>query len=248
MKEWKNKMRDEDLDRELSALLDGELTPARARQLREEIEANPRLRERLAEFELADERLRALPQAPLPAQLGARTRERIRQGAAGHYDQHPDQHPDQHDGQEAGRPNASIARWGVPLAAALAAGLVAVWLMRPASDSHDSARPEQLAGQLQGESQAQLPAQSRARVQLRVQGREQRQTQQAPQEQAQNQLNPDRADAVRRPEAEIEPDDSSDEEIAIALELATLRDLDLIQELDLLEALLAMETTRDGPG
>jgi hypothetical protein len=237
-------MRDEDLDRELSALLDGELTPARARQLREEIEADPRLRERLAQFESLDERLRALPQAPLPAQLGARTRERIRQGDAGHYDQHHDQHHDQHDGRETGRPSASIARWGVPLAAALAACLVAVWLMRPASDSHESVRPEQLAGQLQGEPQAQLPEQPRARVQRR----EQRQTQQARQEQAQNQLNPDRADAVRRPEADIEPDDSSDEQTAIAHELATLRDLDLIQELDLLEALLAMETTRDGPG
>lgn len=241
-------MRDEDLDRELSALLDGELAPARARQLREEIEANPRLRERLAQFELVDERLRELPQAPLPAQLGARTRERIRQRDAGHYDQHHNQH----DGQEAGWPNASIVRWGVPLAAALAAGLVAAWLMRPVSDSHESVRPEQLAGQLGEEPQAEFPVRRRTQQQPQQQPLQQplqqQPLQQPLQEQTRNQLNPERADAVRRPEAEIEPDDSSEEEIAIALELATLRDLDLIQELDLLEALLAMETTRDGPG
>jgi len=245
-------MRDEDLDRELLALLDGELSPARARQLREEIEADPRLRERLAQFESLDERLRALPQAPLPAQLGARTRERIRQrdddNHDQHRDQHRDQHHDQHDGQETGRRNASIVPWGGPLAAALAAGLVAAWLMWPVSDSHESVRAERLAGQLGEEPQAEFPVRRRTQQQPLQQPPQQPPQQQPLQEQAQNQLNPERADAVRRPEAEIAPDDSSEEEIAIALELVTLRDLDLIQELDLLEALLAMETTRDGPG
>ena len=66
--------------------------------------------------------------------------------------------------------------------------------------------------------------------------------------QATNQLNPDRPRTVEGPDPSVEAGDSSDEEIAIGLELETLRDLDLIQELDLLEALLAMETTREGPG
>ncbi len=190
-------MRDEDLDRELSALLDGELSATRARQLREEIEADPRLRERLAEFESVDERLRALPRAPLPAQLGARLRERTRQ-REGHRHQEHQQHqePEDQHGHTTGWPSASIARWGVPLAAALAAGLGALWLIWPVSEPYESVGPN----------------------------------------------------TVQRSDPDIVPDDSSDEEIAIALELATLRDLDLIQELDLLEALLAMETAKEGSG
>lgn len=196
-------MRDEDLDRELSALLDGELNATRARQLREEIEADPRLRERLAELESVDERLRALPRAPLPAQLGARLRERTRQ-REGHRHQEHQQHqehqehqePEDQHGHTTGWPSASIVRWGVPLAAALAAGLGALWLIWPVSEPSESVGPN----------------------------------------------------TVQRSDPDTVPDDSSDEEIAIALELATLRDLDLIQELDLLEALLAMETAKEGSG
>jgi hypothetical protein len=224
-------MNDEELDRDLSALLDGELSPDRERQLREEIEASPRLRERLAQFENVDEHLRALPQTPMPAELGARLRERIGSGA--------DSQP-----RELERPTTSNvrsivrsnARWGVPLAAALAAGLVAVWMLGRVSDSDESDQPEQL--------QAQHPPMDE-RPQPSIQPSIQEQGEQL---QAENQVNPLRPKAVDGPAAEVEAGDSSDEELAIGLDLETLRDLDLIQELDLLEALLAMETTREGPG
>jgi len=219
-------MRDEDLDRELSALLDGELTPERARQLRDEIDADPALRARLAEFESLDENLRALPQAPLPAELGAQLRARIEQrgrnGAA----------------EATAGPSAGIPRWGVPLAAALAAGLVAAWLMWPASDSHESDRQATL--------QAREQPQPRAREQVQL--LEQRQEQRQPEQHARNQPNPGRSRIVQPEQPSAEPDDSSDEEIAIALELETLRDLDLIQELDLLEALLTLKTSEQGSG
>lgn len=215
-------MRDEDLDRELSALLDGELTPERARQLRDEIDADPALRARLAEFESLDENLRALPQAPLPAELGAQLRARIgqreRNGAA----------------EATAGPSVGIPRWGVPLAAALAAGLVAAWLMWPASSSHESDRRATLLAREQPQAQ----------VREQVQLLERRQ----PEQHAQDKLNPGRPRIVQPEQPSAEPDDSSDEEIAIALELETLRDLDLIQELDLLEALLTLETSEQGSG
>lgn len=132
-------MRDEDLDRELSALLDGELTPTRARELREKVEADPRLRERLAAFESVDQRLRSLPRSPLPADLRARLQQRIDQLAG-----RPEREPVP---QESLRSRASLARWGAPLAAAVAAGLVAGWLIWPIPVSDESVQLLQVPAQ-----------------------------------------------------------------------------------------------------
>jgi negative regulator of sigma E activity len=219
-------MRDEDLDRELSALLDGELPPERARLLREEIEADPQLRERLAEFEAASERLRALPQSELPAGFGARLRERIGEPERGNI-------------AGPARSMRSFSRWGVPLAAALAAGLVAVWLMQPVSDSAELDPPE-----LQEARVRQQPGARPPRPQLRLPDQEHQE--QDDQLFVQDPAAPNRLEPVRG--SETDPDDSSDEEVAIALELETLRDFDLIQELDLLEALLIIESAEEGPG
>ena len=67
-----------ELDARLCALLDGELAPAEAAQLRAEIAQRPELAARLAELAAVDEELRALPEPPVPGELRARLAQRIR--------------------------------------------------------------------------------------------------------------------------------------------------------------------------
>jgi anti-sigma factor RsiW len=67
-----------ELDEKLSALLDGELSPQEEAALRAEIARSPELAARLAAFAGLDERLRALPSRPVPADLHARVAERTR--------------------------------------------------------------------------------------------------------------------------------------------------------------------------
>ena len=118
-------MNDETLDQELSALLDGELTPERRTELEQRIEAEPLLAARLAELEAVNDSLRGLEPPGMPANLRARLQERI----------------DSHHPAAALPPisNRRVMRWGAPLAAALtaalAAGLVAAWLFLPASNT-----------------------------------------------------------------------------------------------------------------
>lgn len=116
-------MRDRELDQELSALIDGELPPARAREVREEVEADPALSERLAGFESVGELLQSLPRPELPNDLRARLQERIDQ-----VESSPSPSP---ASLEPRRPGPSRWRFGAPLVAALASGLMAVWLGRP---------------------------------------------------------------------------------------------------------------------
>ena len=141
-------MRERELARELSALLDGELSPERARELRQKIEAEPELRDRLAAFESIDQLLQSIPQPEqnqelhqelhqeLQSDLRARLQERIDRlesvFTVGSFD--------------SPRAKRSIARWGAPLAAALAVGLMAIWLTRPTGDSAiQDASDEELA-------------------------------------------------------------------------------------------------------
>ena len=62
--------RDDAQHEALSALLDGEADDA----LREQVESDPALREQLAELGRVDDELRALPSAPVPADLLARVK------------------------------------------------------------------------------------------------------------------------------------------------------------------------------
>ena len=118
-------MNDETLDQELSALLDGELTRERQAALERRVEAESFLAARLAELNEVNESLRSLAPPSLPADLRARLQARI----------------DNHSPADAMPPvaNRRATRWGArraaPLVAALAAGLVAIWLLLPASNT-----------------------------------------------------------------------------------------------------------------
>ena len=72
-----------ELDEDLSALLDGELPAEREASLRARIEADPRLAARLSELAAVDDSLRALPRREPSAALGVATRERIAAESAG---------------------------------------------------------------------------------------------------------------------------------------------------------------------
>ena len=64
-------------DELLSALIDGELDPEAALQLRARIASEPALAARLADFKRVDAAMRAIPAPEVPADLAARTRARI---------------------------------------------------------------------------------------------------------------------------------------------------------------------------
>ena len=192
-----------EMDEELSALLDGELTPERARELREEVARDPALQGRLAAFEAVDQRLQSLPRPELASDLRARLQARI----------------DRLEGPPSptslGSPQVENPgfRRAIPLALALAAGLTVVLLTRPLGNP---ASPTE---------QVQVPPSPVTEVTVVV------------------------ADTAKDPAPaptpdaalEVEIQDASDEELAIAFELEMLSELDMIWELDLLEALLAME-------
>ena len=72
-----------ELDEDLSALLDGELPAEREATLRARIEADPRLAARLSELAAVDDSLRTLPRREPSAGLGVATRERIAAESAG---------------------------------------------------------------------------------------------------------------------------------------------------------------------
>ena len=68
-----------ELDARLSALLDGELSPAETDALRAEIARSPELALHLAALAAVDDGLRTLPGARMPSDLRARVERRIRQ-------------------------------------------------------------------------------------------------------------------------------------------------------------------------
>ncbi len=112
-----------DLEQDLSALLDGELAPARERAVRQALEGDVELRERFAAFESVDAQLRELDAPAMPQDLRTRLEARIASDsdARTHHDR---SEPSESD---------SIASWNwrLPLAAALAAALFAGWLALP---------------------------------------------------------------------------------------------------------------------
>ncbi len=66
-----------ELEAQLSALLDGELSSEAEASLREELARSPQLAARLAELEATDAALRALPVRPVPTSAKAQLRARI---------------------------------------------------------------------------------------------------------------------------------------------------------------------------
>ena len=109
-------MIDESLDLELSQLIDGELSPEREAELRERLRGDEQLRERFAELEAVDRSLQGLEAPELPSDLRARLQQRI--------------------DDDASEPSATATsfsfRSGARIAAALAAAVVAAWLLFPA--------------------------------------------------------------------------------------------------------------------
>lgn len=112
-------MTDESIDQELSALIDGELEAERASELNARVASDPELKARLSSLEAVNESLRSLAPSAMPADLRARLQTRIEE-----------------DPETAKQPIASETSmgWGRPLAAALAAGLIAAWLLLPGSN------------------------------------------------------------------------------------------------------------------
>ncbi len=214
-------MTDESIDQELSALIDGELTAERAAELNARVASDPELKARLSTLEAVNESLRSLTPPAMPADLRARLQTRI-----------------EGDPEATTQPISSETSmgWGKPLAAALAAGFIAAWLLLPAS-SPDVA---QVAIETPAERVSETITEENTEPVTEV---------------AENNtvhdagvdrvvVNSDNTiktniDAID----DIEPmlEEASDHELAIAFELEALRDLDVIQDLDLLEALLAME-------
>ncbi|MDP6977007.1 MAG: hypothetical protein QF570_00180 [Myxococcota bacterium] len=198
-------------EQELSELLDGELSPARAREVRQALEANPEMRERLAAFESVDAQLRDLVAPAVPDDLRARLEVRIAGDlvAGGHHAE--DEHAE--TGSDAGW------NWRLPVAAAVAAALFAGWLALPrGGEEVDIAEQEPVAPRVVPTPPDEEVAVSTPEVIAEV-------------------VPPRREETTETPGDE----EASDLELAIAFELETLSDFEVIEELDLLEALLALE-------
>ena len=73
-----------EIDEKLSALLDGELSPAEAEALRAEVARSPELAARLAALAAVDDGLRALPGPRVPAELRARVERQLRVERSAH--------------------------------------------------------------------------------------------------------------------------------------------------------------------
>ena len=131
-----------ELDARLSALLDGELSPAETEALRAEIARSPELAARLAALAAVDDGLRTLPGARVPSDLRARVERRIRQ------DEHERRAP--RSGAVPGAPRSGATpraprrRWlaAAACAAAAAALLALVVLPQLRRDEAQVARTE----------------------------------------------------------------------------------------------------------
>jgi negative regulator of sigma E activity len=107
-------------DEQLSALLDGALSPAEERALRDEIARDPALAARLDELARVDAALRAIPARPVPADLRARLQARLDAEASARPQLAAIR------GGAPGRPRISRRAWGAGFAAAAAAALAVV--------------------------------------------------------------------------------------------------------------------------
>jgi negative regulator of sigma E activity len=107
-------------DEQLSALLDGALSPAEERALRDEIARDPALAARLDELARVDAALRAIPARPVPADLRARLQARLDAEASARPQLAAIR------GGAPRRPRLSRRAWGAGFAAAAAAALAVV--------------------------------------------------------------------------------------------------------------------------
>jgi negative regulator of sigma E activity len=228
-------MTDESIDQELSALIDGELTAERAAALNARVASDPELKARLSTLEAVNESLRSLTSSAMPADLRARLQRRIEGG--------PEAATQSIDSE-------TSMEWGKPLAAALAAGLIAAWLLFPASNPEGvqvaletpAARVSETITEATTETVTDVAENDTVhdagvdRVGVNSDTTNNIATNTQTNTATNIATNIDAID-------DIEPmlEGASDGELAIAFELEALRDLDVIQDLDLLEALLAME-------
>jgi anti-sigma factor RsiW len=222
---------------DLSALLDGELEPAREGEVRAHVAGCARCADRLARLSRVDETLRALPGAETPGDLAERLRvrldeERRRVSIRGRSfdsaqargdDAAPVRSPER---PGAGRPVPSRApttsqrtparrrRW-IPLAAIAAAAAAALVLYSVLA-----------------------PDWRRAREESRTAERER--TTPGPEVAVREVPAPLPDELVSGPELEA-IQAASDDELAVALDLDTLADLDVIERLDVLEQLAALD-------
>ncbi len=204
-----------DMRDDLSALLDGELSPERAAELRSHLEDCPDCRAQLARLQDVDARLAASARGiAVPSDLRARLAARIAGEAAAAESAAPRRGP-------AGRV-PRLARRGVGLAAAAAAAAgLALVLARPGSEIAPPPPPEPALA----EREPAPPAPEAA-----LAGR-------TPAPPA-----PEPAPTPAAAEPALAGADlaGSDEDLALLLELETVEDLDVIANLDLLEQLVEL--------
>ena len=206
-------------EEDLSALLDGELEPARETEVRAHAAGCARCAERLARLARVDEALRSLPDAETPADLAERLRvrldeERRRSSASAEdrgrsSDEGRGRSLDARQAPPSQRPQPRRRRW-LPFAATALAAALALYLVfgrpRPAGEEPTLAERERTAPEI---ARREVPPEP-------------------PEE------------LVSGPELEA-IQSASDEDLALALALDTLADLDVIERLDVLEQLAALD-------
>lgn len=229
-------------EEDLSALVDGELSEARADELRRHVPGCARCAARVAAFERTNARLAALPSRPVPADLRARLQERI---AA---DRESSGAPKPHRA-----PPPARRRWlaspALATAAAVAAAVALYWGLVPA----DEVAPEiEIEQPRLAQEPAQAPAPVPDPLPLVPEPLSPRLAEMPTPlpETPSPDLGPEGvppthvAEAQSAPEVLPAPDAEFDpvpaEEVELALELDTIEDLDVVANLELLEALVAL--------
>ena len=209
-------------EEDLSALLDGELEPAREAEVRAHTAGCARCAERLARLARVDEALRSLPDAETPADLAERLRVRLdeeRRRSSASAEDRGRSSPrgrslDARQAPPSHRPQPRRRRW-IPFAATAlaAAAAFALYLVfgrpRPAGEEPTLAERERTAPES---------------------------------EIARREVPPEPLPEELAPGPELEAiQAASDDELALALDLDTLADLDVIERLDVLEQLAALD-------
>ncbi len=209
---------------DLSALLDGELAPAREAEVRAHAADCARCTQRLAHLARVDEALRSLPDAETPADLAERLRVRLEEERRRSSPSAEDRGRSFDEGQERSsdprpppsqRPRPRRRRW-IPLAAiaaAAAAALVLYSVLEPA-------RRRALEESRTAERERTAPEPDLARREV------------PPEPLPEELVSGPELEAIRA---------ASDEELALALALDTLTDFDVIERLDVLEQLAALD-------
>jgi anti-sigma factor RsiW len=215
---------------DLSALLDGELAPERAAELRAHLAACADCRERLAGLARVDAALSAAPLPAVPASLRARLEARLE--SAGQADTLLR--------RTRRAPAPRRAGWGraAGALAAAAAGValyLAVATREPARLPETAPAPPQIARPLE-EAPRELP---REAPQVVVQAPQAVAKLPAPAPPAP--VLPEPPVPAPQPPVELDLATVPEDELGLALEIETVEDLDVIGNLDLLELVLASE-------